>query len=162
MGKRGPAKTPTAVLKIRDSWRAKTRDGEPEPSPGLPECPAWLRDKAKLAWGQLVPLLDDMGVLFRVDEKALARYCELWARWLEASQWIQANGEVWEKKDEEGNLTYAQQYPQVGIVNKLGEQLARLESQFGMTPSARAGLTVDNDKNKTKGKPAQGKSRFFA
>src|SRR5690349_9800170 len=37
---------------------------------GKPTCPSWLDANAKSAWRQLVPMLDGMGVLSRVDRDA--------------------------------------------------------------------------------------------
>lgn len=36
-----------------------------------------------------------------------------------------------------------QQWPQVAIANKLAQQLSRLEAEFGMTPSARSRIQVE-------------------
>ena len=143
MGRRGPAPTPTAMLKLRGSWRAKTREGEPQPPPGRPKCPQWLDDDAKKVWRQLVPQLDEMGVLTKVDANALARYCRLWSRWRQAEAFIDRHGEVYPLKDEHGKVRYFQQFPQVSIANKLAQQLTRLEQEFGMTPSARSQIDVE-------------------
>ena len=72
MGKRGPPPTPTNVLKRRGSWRGNRNPGEPRPEPGRPRCPSWLGDYAKAAWRHLVPMLDRMAVLTKVDCNALA------------------------------------------------------------------------------------------
>ena len=42
-------------------------------------CSAWLDEEAKLAWKLLLPQLERMDVLTRIDGNALARYCQLWA-----------------------------------------------------------------------------------
>ena len=154
----GPPKTPTRVLKNRGSWLAKTRSGEPTPPPGLPEPPAILCKKAKEKWDQVVPLLDEMGVLFKIDGDAVARYCEAWADYEIAKEWLHEKGQYYPLKDNEGRIKCFQQWPQVGIANHAAEQMNKIAAQFGMTPSARAGLTVDTGKNKG----GKDKSRFFA
>ena len=40
MGIRGPAPTPTPILALHGSWRAKTRAGEPRPPQGKPQRPS--------------------------------------------------------------------------------------------------------------------------
>lgn len=157
MGKRGPQPTPTATLKVRGSWRADARKNEPEPELGKPPCPAWLCKEAKLAWRRIVPQLDDMGVLAKIDGNTLTRYCSLWVRWRRAAEFIQEKGEVYSLKDDEGQVKCVQQWPQVAIVNKLGAELLKIEQNFGMTPSSRASVQVAKP-NETK---AKGKGRFF-
>ncbi len=75
MGRRGPAPTPTNLLRLRGSPLAtKRRDRtEPKPDPTRPRCPSWLDEEAKAAWRQLVPHLDAMRVMTRIDGNALAR-----------------------------------------------------------------------------------------
>ena len=158
MGKRGPAKTPTKILNNRGSWRAKTRKGEPEPTPGLPEPPSILCEKAKEKWDEIVPLLDEMGILYRIDGDAVARYCEAWAEWCEAQEWIHEKGLYYPLKDDHGNIKCFQQWPQVGIANHSAEMMNKIGAQFGMTPSSRAGLSVDSGSRKNE----TGKGRHFA
>src|SRR5215468_3667791 len=94
MGRRGPAPTPTPILELRGSRLANRNRHEPKGPPGKPRCPDWLDDDAKTAWRKLVPELEMMGVLTRIDANALARYCRLWSRWRAAEEFIQKHGEV--------------------------------------------------------------------
>ena len=156
MGKRGPAATPTATLKIRGSWRGDVRKNELQPESGRPRCPAWLRKDAKSAWKQLVPLLDNMGVLTKIDGNALARYCEMWARWRAVSEFVVRHGESFPIKDGQGNLVGFRSLPQARTASHLSGELLRLEQQFGLTPAARVGLTVGERPSTN-----DDKSRFF-
>lgn len=154
MGKRGPCKTPTAVLKLHGSRRVASRDGEPQPEKNRPRMPNGLRAEAKNAWRTLVPKLEAAGVLTNIDGGALARYCEMFARWWSLVEFLQSNGETyqqWEKNDKGVPLLDdagekierdVKQWPQVNIAGNLEIRLLRIEQQFGMTPSARADLTL--------------------
>ncbi len=144
MGKRGPAPTPTNLLRLRGSPLATKRRETTEPKPDMtrPRCPSWLDEEAKLAWRQVVPQLDTMRVLARIDGNALARYCQLWSRWKKAELFVQKHGDTYPLKDESGRIKCLMQFPQVAIAHKLAGQLTRLEQEFGMTPSARARITV--------------------
>ncbi len=141
MGGKGPPKTPTNILKTRGSWRANTRKAEPTPAPGRPTRPAWLKGVAAKKWAELVPQLDDMGVLTKIDGTALSRYCALWARWRDAEDWIAENSDVVEWVDKQG-VPGARLHPKARVASDLATHLHRLEAQFGLTPSARASLTV--------------------
>lgn len=52
MGKRGPAPTPTNILKLRGSTLVTERRlrSEVKGPTGNPECPDWLDEDAKAMW----------------------------------------------------------------------------------------------------------------
>jgi len=127
---------------MRGSWRSKRNPSEPRTEPGRPRCPRWLDREAKAAWKHLVPQLDRMGVLTKLDRNALARYCQLWSRWRRAEEFLCDQGDTHLVKDAAGQVKGVRAYPQVRIANQLAEQLLRLEAQFGMTPSARSRIEV--------------------
>ncbi len=160
MGRRGPAPTPTPVLKLRGSTlvTGHREKLEVQGPAGTPDCPDWLDADARAIWDQLAPMLEAMGVLSRIDGHALARYCRLWTRWRKTEAFIEKNGEVYTLRDEAGKPRYVQQWPQVSIAAKLAQQLTRLEQEFGMTPSARSRIqSPARAREVTDGK----KSRFF-
>jgi P27 family predicted phage terminase small subunit len=88
---------------MRGSWRANRNPDEPRPERGRPRCPKWLDDKAKETWAQLVPQLDRMGVLAKIDGNALARYCRLHSRWRAAEDFLQQQGDTYLAKDADGH-----------------------------------------------------------
>lgn len=160
MGRRGPAPTPTPILRLRGSKRVtKTRlEREVAGPAGAPECPDWLDADARAAWDGLVPLLELMGVLSRADGHALARYCRLWSRWRKAEAFIDKHGEMYPLKDDAGGTKCFAQWPQVAIANKLAQQLTRLEAEFGLTPAARSRIQLERP---TALRADHGKARYF-
>jgi len=160
MARRGPAPTPTPVLKLRGSTLATKRREQLEAKgpAGVPDCPDWLDEQTRQVWDQLVPLLEGMGVLTRVDGNALSRYCRLWTRWRKAEAFIDDKGEMYPLKDDKGAVKCFMQWPQVAIAHKLAQQLTRLEQEFGMTPASRTRIQVEHHGAAT----ATKKSRFFA
>ena len=108
-------------------------------------------------WRRIVPLLDNMGVLTKVDGNALARYCETWARWRAASEFVVEHGETFPLMDRHGNVVGHRSLPHARVATQLSGELLRLEQQFGLTPAARVGLCVGGA-SLTDG----AKSRFFA
>lgn len=159
MGKRGPAPTPTPILKLTGSNRVtKKREAAEVRGPeGVPDVPAWLSKDERKAWNALAPMLDQMGVLTRVDGHAFGRYCRLWSRWRKAEEFIDQHGEMYPLKNDAGQTKCFQQWPQVAIAHRLATQLTRLEQEFGMTPSARARIQIAPKTKET----ARGKARFF-
>jgi len=150
MGLRGPPKTPTKILKARGSWRAGLRDGEPSARARKLNPPAWLSARAKDVWRRLEPKLRAMGVLDAADENALARYCQLFARYRECETEIQEYGSF--VNDDSGNEV---ELPAVKRAERLSQQLTRLEDRFGLSPSARASLAAERTDEEDE------KERFF-
>ena len=142
MGARGPRPTPTPILKLRGSREADREATEPQPEQKRPRLPKWLDEEAKIVWKQVVPQLERMHVLTRIDGNALARYCQLFSRWKKAEQFIQKYGESYPLKDKDGNVKCFQQWPQVAIAHRLSLALTKIEAEFGMTPSGRSRITV--------------------
>lgn len=156
MGQRGPQPTPTPILEARGSWRAKTRDGEPEVT-GIPLCPDWLSDDAKQAWNRLIPMLTSAGIIGEVDENALTRYCQTFALWQICAKFTAEHGMTYPVRNVAGKVTDFKEFAQVGRASRLSDQLLRIEQNFGMTPSARASLSVGT----TKAKPPSDDELFF-
>ena len=123
MGKRGPQKKPTAILKLHGSRKVEQRKNEPKPPAGGPICPVWLTGEPRKVWQRITPKLKRMGVVSTIDGFALARYCLYVALWMNELN----------KKAGRSELT----------MNRYANQLNRLEQAFGLTPSARAGLKVE-------------------
>ena len=136
MGRKGPAAHPVAIQRRRGKQPLKAHTLAP--TVASPELPTWLTKGGQFAWSDLVPLLIELGVLSRIDGNALARYCHLWDRWRKAEDFLLANGEVCEVRDDEGRVVSTRAWPQVDIAFRLAQALLRLEQEFGMTPSARS------------------------
>ena len=130
MGKRGPQKTPTAILDGRGSWRGKVRKGDPRPEPYYPKCPEWMGLREQAVWDRLIPELFNLGIMTRLDAFAFSRYCAYSVLWLSE----------FENEDRKE-----------GTLEKYSNQLSRLESSFGLTPSSRASLDVKSPDKKDDG-----------
>lgn len=126
MGKRGLPPTPTAILEARGSWRAKTRKNEPE-ADGVPVCPEWLQGEAKKHWDITLERLLNMGVVGEIDADKLAMYCAFYVLFLQELS----------KKNRDANA-----------LTKYATMVDKLGTQFGMSPSARAGMATNPPKQK--------------
>lgn len=143
MARKGRRPVPTKLRLLRGNPRRRpVNKDEPKPRANLPRCPSWLSPDAKLKWKQLVPELRNMGVLSRADGDALTNYCQVWARWKEAEEFIQKTGSAYPVLGDNGKVKYIQQVPQVAIARNLLLMLNRIQQEFGLTPSSRSALTV--------------------
>ena len=149
---RGPAPTPTKLLKVRGSWRAKTRENEPELPVKAPPAPAFLNAEAKREWARQVKHLQTMGVIAEADRALLAFYCQAWAEFLEVNADLKKEGLTFSTE-----TGYILPHPLVAIRNGAFERAKKIAAQFGFSPAARARLKGGAAKED---KP-DGKARFF-
>lgn len=148
----GTKPTPTEVLKIRGSWRAKTRPNEPEPMHGIPDCPEWLTREARAEWDRQIVDLNARRLLAKSYRAALAMWCQAWGQYVEAVKDVEANG--YSYTSDKGNEV---QRPMVGVMHTAFANCLRLGQQFGFSPASQASIqTVEQTEKKN------GKSRFFA
>ncbi len=140
---RGPPPTPTASLRLRGSWRSKTRPNEPKPETGIPQPPKYLDAEQKKLWRRLAKQLDAIGIMTKIDGEALGRYVRTWSRWDKAERFIAEHGLVYPKRDDDDKVVAFIEYPQIGIADRAAAQLLRLEQAFGLHPAARARLQVN-------------------
>ena len=143
MGRRGPPPKPTALkLMAGNPGKRPLNKREPRPRRTTPRCPAWLNKNAKTVWRRMVPELRDMGVLTVVDGEALAAFCQTYARWREAEEFLTKHGLVYPLRDEKGHVRCMQQFPQVSIARNMLLALKAFYQEFGMTPASRSRIEV--------------------
>lgn len=137
MAQRGRPVKPTA-LKILDGNPGKRplhKEAELPPMPNL-RPPTWLLPDAKKEWRRLAPALQAQGLLTTGDTQAFAGYCQAYARWKEAEEWISTHS-AWFRTQS----GYMQQVPQVSIANNSLKTMQSLAAEFGLTPAARARIS---------------------
>jgi P27 family predicted phage terminase small subunit len=139
---------PTAVKRARGNpGKRKPNDAEPSPAPGVPEMPAGLPLAAAEEWKRIVPELETLGVLTRVDRAALAAYCHAYARWFEAEQEVLALGIVVREPiliaGEPTEFCRYKKNPAVSISEGAMKLMKAFLVEFGMTPSSRSRIRVE-------------------
>ncbi len=142
MGRRGPPPQPTALkLAAGNPGHRPLNQSEPKPEAVTPTCPPHLSRAAKAEWKRIVPELEKLGLLTRIDRAALAAYCGSWARWVQA-----------EKKLDKGNLVviapngYETPSAWFTISRTAADQMRKFLVEFGLTPSSRSRLSVEKPK----------------
>ena len=138
---RGRPPKPTAIKELEGNpGKRPLNKNEPKPKKIAPKCPSWLLPDAKKEWRRLSKELEAMGLLTGVDMAAFAGYCQAYARWKEAEEFISKHGSI--LKTASG---YIQQIPQVSIAQQNLKQMRNFCSELDLTPSARSRLNITNE-----------------
>lgn len=110
---------------------------EPQLKAIRPKAPRHLSQSAKKQWQVVARQLADAKVLTALDTHALALYCEAYERYQQANEQIRKFGVV--VKAPSG---FPVQSPFLAIANKALEQMTKLMTEFGMTPSSRTRVST--------------------
>ena len=95
MATRGRKPKPTAVKVLEGNpGKRPLNMYEPVPEKKAPECPSWLNDEAKEEWDRLADKMVNLGTLTEMDMAAFAGYCQSYARWKEAEEFIEKHGKT--------------------------------------------------------------------
>lgn len=144
---------PTAVKKLRGNPGKRPLNAkEPAAPAGDPSMPKGLSAAAAREWKSILPELRQLGVLSRIDGKALAAYCHCFGRWMEAEQEVKRLGIVVEepivKFDRESGEAEIIGYrykknPAVTISETAMKIMKSFLVEFGMTPSSRSRVHIE-------------------
>ena len=148
MGRRGPPRTPTSLLKIAGSNRAASREGkEPKPDASRPKTSVKMSAPERRVFNTVCKKLKGMGLQADTDGDAIARYAKNLARYNLMSAFTDKHGDTYpvydRHKDGTKSIRIMKRFPESNIRNELETTLLRIEKDFGLTPSARSGLEVD-------------------
>ena len=139
MATRGRKPTPTAIKELEGNpGKRKLNDREPKPAKKAPSCPQWLEPEGKKEWHRLAGQMERLGILTEVDMAAFAGYCQSYARWKEAEEFVSQHGTI--VRTPSG---YWQTVPQVSIAQTYLKVMQKLAEQFGLTPSSRSRIIAD-------------------
>lgn len=119
---------------------------EPKPKQGarVPSPPAELGVKGKSEWKRIAGELHGMGVLTRIDTKALANYCQAYDDMLTARgllhHWNMNNpDQINVVKSLSGNI---KTHPYLTQVREARQDMMRFAAEFGLTPSSRSRVSA--------------------
>ena len=138
MATRGRKPTPTAIKELEGNpGKRPLNKSEPKPTKKAPACPKWLEPEAKKEWRRLAKQMEQLGILTEVDMAAFAGYCQAYARWKEAEEFITQHGTI--VKTPSG---YWQQVPQVSIAQTYLKIMNKFAEQFGLPRPPEAGSSL--------------------
>lgn len=162
MGMRGPSAKPTRLKVIQGNpgKRKLNDDVEFSTSEEIPKPLIHLDKVAKKEWKRLAPVVFNTGLLTDGDLAAFGAYCAAFSHWYHSEKNLQAvmseNGGVLTFETDKG---YQQQIPEVGIANQARLNMVKLAREFGLTPSARAGIPAVEKNEETSIMEFIGKSK---
>lgn len=134
----GPAPKPTRLkLLAGNPGKRKLNKYEPKPARKAPKCPSHLSKEAKKEWKRIVPELEDLGLLTRVDMAALGAYCAAFGRWVEAEKALKQEGLTVTTPN-----GHVQKSPWLTIADKALDQLRKYIVEFGLSPASRTKVSA--------------------
>lgn len=131
MGRRGPAKTPTALTVARGNpGKRPINADEPElPVAVTAKPPAGLPKRALAEWKRLFPMLTASGVLTTADLDTFETYCRLIAECAQVEALVKKHG-----------VEVSQRQGYSGFLLKLRAQKKQYAAELGLTPASRSGV----------------------
>lgn len=135
MGARGPAKTPTALAKLRGNpSKRRLPTDEPEGVGDLWAPPAWFDDSQREQWHYAMDHAPP-GLLTGTDRETLAIWCVACVEYARAVAEVRKSGQV--VTTAAGNVI---QNPYLSVMNKQALLMLKAGGEMGFSPSARASL----------------------
>ncbi len=146
MVKKGRKPLPNKLKVLRGNpGRRSLPEREPQPEQGAPKPPDWLDEDAQEEWQRVVPELDNIGLLTKVDGFVLEAYCCCYSGWKKAQGKVAVLGEIYAPARKKAPR-YLQQNPYLSVALKYLSLARTFASELGLSPASRVGLTSP-DKN---------------
>lgn len=123
------------------------KEREIKPSIENVRCPDWLDNNGKKEWDRIVEDLVSLGLLSNIDVSQLAIYCDAYAKYIQATNEINKFGLVIKHTNKSG-ATNIVTNPYVQIANKYADLVNKYCTEFGMTPSSRAKISISKVEQK--------------
>lgn len=138
MGKRGPVGAPTQLRLLRGDKPCRINDREPIPRDVLPEPPNGMHIDVRDVWDYTLRELIAMKTVAAADRDSLTCYCEAVVAHRKASA-ILARSPVL-VQGLHGTLV---RNPALQIQRDAAHTVRGFAQEFGLTPSARAGIKME-------------------
>ncbi len=100
----------------------------------------WLHPYAKGEWTAGAPILHGLGLLTELDLTFFAAYCQSYASWRAAEEWLSENGGTIILRDKDGKVRSVVRAPQALASREALADLNRFGAQFGLSPSSRTSI----------------------
>ncbi len=133
VGGRKPKPTELRILEGNKEHRPIKKN--PKFKPVCPKPPKWMDKEAKLEWRRLAKILFSKGLLTEVDLSMFQAYCIWYGKFIDAAKKIKHD--VFET-----DSGYQASNPLISVANKYFDNMRKIATEFGMTPSSRSRLDI--------------------
>jgi P27 family predicted phage terminase small subunit len=163
---RKPVPTALRILRGNPSGRPLPEPGsEPTPKNEAPEMPDFIKEDeiAVEEWDRITKELDTIGLLNKLDHALIESWVICYSRWINAEKKVLEKGtlsitgqKITTKTKKDGTIEEVKSggnvitSPYLWVANKSWQQLLKLASEMGMTPSARSRISITPKKKEDK------------
>ncbi len=142
----GPLPLPTAVKKLRGTYRADRANPHEPLAPALTKTPAppdWLSADGRNAWRRIVRLLVSMRVLSGADLDLAAVLADQLGTYEQAGRALKDKASLtFVVTDGDGTAKAVQPWPEIKIKQAAAAEIRRLVEHFGLSPSSRSRIAA--------------------
>ena len=147
MGARGPNKKPAALEMMQGcpGKREKQLKATPDPAKpkSIPKPPDWMSADGKRVWNRTISDLIAVSLFADVDYHTFAMYCHQCGRYIDLQRYINKHGYTMVHITQFGEVV--KERPEMAMADRCMTQIIRLGKEFGMSPSARAAISVPTE-----------------
>lgn len=130
---RGRKNKPSALKRLNGNpGKRKLNQLEPAFEVAIPEAPDVLEGDALLEWTRVTQELAAKQIITHVDLAILMLYCQNFADWKKHRAVLKNEADFLQT-----DKGYTYPNPRIGLINTLGEKLAKYAAELGITPSSR-------------------------
>jgi len=138
VGRRGPAKVPAGVKLARGETRpSRVNYLEPQPPANAPAMPTDMDDRARAVWARVIAEMAPTGVIRGADADVLRCYCEAVSAYELAQRMLAGSSPLVRTR---GELV---KNPLHQVVRDARDAVRLFARELGLSPSARAGLSIE-------------------
>jgi P27 family predicted phage terminase small subunit len=142
VGRRGPIPLSDNVRRLRGT-KGRRSSARPTPVRAAPSPPKWLSAEARAEWRRVVPELERLGLLARLDRAVLTEFCSTWAHWVSVSRLLDTSTATAPDPTHPDRASRGvRKHPMWSSYCTLSSLLSSLAKELGLSPNARARMVV--------------------
>jgi P27 family predicted phage terminase small subunit len=136
----GRKPAPTKLKILKGTRKSRVNADEPKPPVARPKRPEALDSFGRAEWDRIIPELEELGILAKIDGAALAVYCDAYSEWIRAELEVAIHGLLVEAGS--GGL---KPNPAVAMGRLARAQMLNALTEFGCTPASRSRVKSQRD-----------------
>ena len=142
---RKPKAREIQILEGRDKKNpARFKDEVPQTVKREPEMPAHFDEHATEAWTKLREIMVASAMWSASYQVTLELYCETYSNYRRAVELVRISGQALRSTNPDGSIELKRN-PYSVELHRYKEELIRLSAEFGLTPSSRSRISLENN-----------------